>query len=709
MFKKTPLALALATVLLPYTPTVVAADKELAEITVSGGASGGRSKFQGGQSLLRDEIIATESMSSREIEKAGATMLTEVLDKKPGVAMQAECSICSVRNIVLNNLPGRFTTLMIDGIPIFSSVSSAYGLDSVSLGGIERIDISRGAGASLTAPEALSGAVNIVTRRPAAPELQFVQQLGSYGQRQTDLFAAQTNAANTAAFTVNYTNSRQNSIDRDGNQVSEYAGYTRELAGLGFFADDLGGFKVKGRLDKVNENRMGGALGKNYDAVKNDGSSSPFSWGSGVNASPYADGWVNPSTGAKMPYSNGLAGMSEIIFTDRTQFVSSATRSLGAGTLRLAMGYAKHKQDSFYEKSVYKAEQSQYYWEASTQQPLGQALITAGFSYRYEDLSSKGQSSTGVANDGIDNYAYRTPGIFLQAYRTFFDDRLEANGALRIDKHNVFGTIASPRLNLQWTHDNALTSRFAVGKGFRAPTSFFEQDHGILDTTRVVRQVSQPEISHNASYSLAYASDRFAWRGGLHWNKIWSMAMLDSGALDSNGLPITLFTSSSAPVTVKGGDFSLTYKVLPSLEATLGLEKTHYDFIPGTLPFARPEEKVYLSFDYDQGPLDVVFRATWTGTQDLARFYNYANNPRYNLDGTPKMAKSPAFWVFDVRGEYKLSKQWSTFVGVDNLLDFRQTKKDGFLWLDSNGNLDVTQIWGPSRGRFIYGGVKFTL
>ncbi|MDP1606069.1 MAG: hypothetical protein Q8L93_05440 [Rhodocyclaceae bacterium] len=79
-----------------------------------------------------------------------------------------------MRNIVLNNLPGRYTTLLIDGIPIFSSVSTAYGLDSVSLGG------------------------------------------------------------------------------------------------LGFFADDLGGFKVKGRLDIVDEKRMGGAMGRNYAIVSDE-------------------------------------------------------------------------------------------------------------------------------------------------------------------------------------------------------------------------------------------------------------------------------------------------------------------------------------------------------------------------------------------------------------------------------------------------------
>lgn len=697
--KLNPIALALAGVFLAP-PCALAADKTLGEVTVTNARVGQKA-------ILRDEVVATETVSARDIEKTGATTLTEALDKRPGIAMQTECSICNVRNVVLNNLPGRFTTVMIDGIPIFSSVSSAYGLDSVNLGGIERIDVSRGAGASLIAPEALSGAVNIITRRPTEDEFKAVQQLGSHGQRQTDLYGAL--AGNASALTANFNSTGHKTVDGNGNKVSEYSGYQRQLVGLGFFADDVAGFKLKGRLDTVDEKRNGGALGHEYNAIKASGSGNSFDWTQGSHGSPYSDGWVIPNTGAKKTYTDGLGGMSEIIFTDRSQFITSGTRRLGDGTLRLALGYAKHKQDSFYEKSLYKADQNQYYLEASTQQPLGEALLTAGFNYRYEDLNSKGRSSTGVVNDGIDNYTYRTPGLFFQAYRGFFDNRLEANGALRFDKHSEFGTITSPRANFQWSHDEQLSSRFSLGKGFRAPTSFFEQDHGILDTTRIVRRVSQPEISHNASYSLAYAADRLAWNGGLHWNRIKNMAMLDSGATDSSGNPITLFTSATTPVTVKGADLTLTYKLMPQLEGTVGLEKSRYSFAPGTLAFARPEERVYLSLDYDSGPLDLLVRATWTGPQDLARFYDYANKPRYNLDGSRKMDKSPAFWVVDFRSEYKLDKRWSTFAGIDNVFDFRQTKKESYLWVDGAGNMDVTQIWGPNRGRFLYGGVKFNL
>jgi outer membrane receptor for ferrienterochelin and colicins len=668
------------------------------------------------KALLRDDIVATESVSARDIEKTGAIMLTDALDKRPGVATQTECSICNVRNVLLNNLPGRYTTLLIDGIPIYSAVSSAYGLDSVSLGGIERIDIARGAGASLIAPEALSGVINIVTRRPTKDELLLSQQIGTFGQTQTAIFGAR--AFDGGALTSYLNHARHKSVDGDGNGVSEYTGYERTLGGVGYFLDDVAGFKVRGRLDLVTEKRGGGALGKEYEAIKADKTGNPFNWSKGINASPDARGWVSQdesgadtlSNGQQGSfYSDGRAGFSEIIFTDRAQLVSSASRRVGGGSMHLALAAAKHEQDSFYENTIYQADQTQYYVAASGKHPLGDTLLTAGVDYRFEDLRSKG-GLPDAPNDGIDNYTHRTTGLFVEAYNNFFQGKIETNSSLRVDQNNVYDRIVSPRFNLRWSHDAQLNSRFALGKGFRIPTSFYEQDHGILDTTRIVRQITKPEVSRNASYNLSYAADRLSWSAGVNWNRVDNMALLDSSGIDEiTGDPITLFTSAQKPVTVLGEDITVMVQFTPAIHGSLGLEHTRYSFEPGTLAFARPTSRAYFSFDYESGPWSTTTRATWTGSQDLAQFYDYANNQRYNLNGSEKIKRSPQFWTLDLRGEYRINPQWQVYLGADNLLNYQQSDKDSLLWLDASGGIDVTHIWGPTRGRFVYAGLKFSL
>ncbi|MFA7633925.1 MAG: TonB-dependent receptor, partial [Thiohalomonadaceae bacterium] len=100
---------------------------------------------------------------------------------------------------------------------------------------------------------------------------------------------------------------------------------------------------------------------------------------------------------------------------------------------------------------------------------------------------------------------------------------------------------------------------------------------------------------------------------------------------------------------------------------------------------------------------------TWTGSMDLQRFYDYANEPRYNLDGTRKLDRSPSYWVVDLSGRYRFSKRTALVFGVNNLFDYSQTDTEDFLWVNGDGEFDVTHFWGPSRGRQLYAGVRVEL
>ena len=50
----------------------------------------------------------------------------------------------------------------------------------------------------------------------------------------------------------------------------------------------------------------------------------------------------------------------------------------------------------------------------------------------------------------------------------------------------------------------------------------------------------------------------------------------------------------------------------------------------------------------------------------------------------------------------------SAYFGVANVLDYRQSRKENFLWVDRDGTLDVTQLWGPNLGRSAVAGVKLS-
>ncbi|HEY4081619.1 MAG TPA: TonB-dependent receptor [Burkholderiaceae bacterium] len=666
------------------------------------------------QGALKDDVVATESINAAEIAKTGATNLTELMTNRPGIDVQVECSVCNVRNITLNNLPGRFTTLLLDGVPIFSSVSNAYGLDMIGVNGLERVDISRGAGTSLIAPESLSGTVNLVTKRPTQDGGELDLSAGSYGFRRGAAYAAKTFDGGAITFTG--TVQQHDSVDGVGYGISQYTGYDRKLAGLGLFLDDVGGFKIKARYDHIDEKRMGGPLGDDYNGVRADTSGNPFDFSKGPNGSPDPSTWVNPSTGALVdPYDDGKFGLAQIIFTKRDQVAGTADRQFGDTKLHFALGYAEHKQDSWYGGDAdYFGKQKQYYLESSLQTKLGGALVTAGVNYRYEDLHSLSiseDSSTptfGVPRTDADTYTYRTPGVFLQGYETFFDDKLEANASVRYDHNNTYGAITTPRLNLLWHHSDNLSSRFAVGKGYRFPTSFFELEHAILSAPAVDRSHAKAEKSDNISYALNYVDDRVAITTSLNHTRIKNLALFIDDTANSGNF---LLEPAASAYTVNNFDIVGTWQATPADAITAGFERYKYIFnttdMQGSL-FSRPDYRVTLTLDHDAGPWDVNVRATYTGPQNLAKFYDYADSQQYNLDGTAKPNKSPTFWVVDARASYQWNKTVSTYIGVNNVFDYQQAKKDSFLLLDGDGNIDVTHIWGPNIGRTVTAGVKLS-
>jgi len=664
---------------------------------------------------LRSDIVQTESISAKDMANIGATSLIDALTHRPGIDIQVECSVCNVRSITLDNLPGRFTTLTLDGVPIFSPVSNAYGLDMLGVNGLERIDVSRGAATSLTTPESLAGTVTLVTKVPTKDTAEIEADTGNFGYQRETFYLAKV--LDWGAVSLNGTNQDHASVDGIGYGISQFTGYQRKLLGLGLFVNDFLGFRIKTRFDYIHEDRGGGPLGDDYKAILASTTGNPFNWSAGPNGSPVSNTWVEPSTGqlVEPPYDGGASGIAQIIFTRREQFVTTADKQVDDDTaIHLAAGYAHHEQASWYgEDSDYWDRQQQVYLDANIQKSFGDAQVTVGANYKYEELGSRSISQTpdtpyyGILRYNVDSYIYRTPGVYAQLYDTFFDNRLELNASVRVDHNNDFGTITTPRLNLLWHHSDNLSSRLAIGTGYRLPTSFFEQDHGILSAVSVDRTGAKPERSQNASYSLNYASDLFTATTSLNYTRITDMALFVNDAANA-----FVLEPAQHPFIVKSADFEGTWKATPADSFTLGPEFYRYDFnasdASNAALFSRPEYRVSLGYDHDSGPWDFNIRGTFTGPQDLSKWYDYADNPIYNLNGTPKPNWSPTFWVVDTHISYQVNKWLELHAGVNNIFNYQQAKHDSFLFQDPYGNINVTYIWGPNIGRSYTAGVKIT-
>ncbi len=671
----------------------------------------------GSFSYAKKNNLVVDSFTQKDFQKTNASNFIDLIDKNPGIGVQEECSVCSVRSIAINNTPGRFTTVMVDSIPIFSAVSSVYGFEAVPMETVDHVDVSRGAANSSTAVDSLGGNLNIITKKPEKSEVILKGDVGNFSTRNASIYAA-TKTSKNNAFSFNLGNSSRNPSGSDNSNISNFAGYDRYNAGIGFFADDWRKFKIKARVEYIKETRAGGIVknGMNQEYIKESQEGNPFDFSGLANGSGNRDGWNKPLDGSFVGYDAGASGLAQLVNTRRVQSTLIGERNTKLGKLRIANGYARHLQNSFYgnpasggKGDTYNASQEQYYGEVSMKSNIGDnAVLKTGITYRYEDLSSNADAG-GVLVKNLDGYKYSTPGGFVEYHRDFLDNKIETDLSVRHDRNNVFGSVTNPRANITWNVNDNIKNAIAVGRGSRFPTSFFEVDHGILSSTKIERHIDKPETSENASYSFYADGERLSFDAHAHYVKIRNMAMIDTNSTDSAGNPITIFSSANQNTVIKGLEAKISYLVTPNNKLSISGERYSYSFQPGAFFFPRPNEKAYFEWEYNKNKFNFFGKAVWTGTQNLAKFGNYENEKRYNFDGSEKKHRSPTFWTFDAQASVTFSKKYNFYVGVKNIFDYVQSKKDSFLWINQDGQVDTTNIWGPTRGRYMYVGLKMNV
>jgi outer membrane receptor for ferrienterochelin and colicins len=669
---------------------------------------------------VKNVIEKTEVIGELALEATHAVSLTEALQEAPGAHISNDCSMCGLKRIRLNGLKAEHTTILVDGLPSHTIISGFYAVDALAMTGVEQIEIARGAGASLTAPEAIGGVVNVRTKEAVSDGFSIDLSGGEVGYEELGILGTLNANNGKTRVTLIAQQDTRNQFDADGNGMSENP-YLDNSTLTARISQDFGDRdNVVFRVNRTMQESFGGpvigdTVGSIGEAIASyDDIATP-------SERLFAGGDVRGRWLGK-PWET-----TEWVDTSRNEFAASWLREVNDDwNFEISTSMAQHRQNSFYEGFDYLADDDMTFVNARINYYVNDNhFLTFGTDHRTETLVSSSRSGEAANEDDdpntiyvSDSFDYDVTGAYVQD-TWFVTDNLEVKAAVRFDRviadftdpskpgTEISTSVVSPRIDARYFHSDRWISRFSAGRGYRAPLSFFETDHGLLDGgVGFEIDVDRLERSNSLSYSISNERDRVSSTLSLAWTEVAHLAQLSETA---DGVPVMTQLDEKAAVTAI--DLAVTYRMSDHLTASFVAEHFAYDRVfKSSYAIAPLESQITSSFDWGVGPWDLYLSLDWVAGRNL-KDYGYHG---YNLIGDASSLKStdaPSYYTMDFRLARYVGDNWSVYVGANNLFDYTQAGDEDtpLHWVstDPADRFDVAYIYGPLRGRELYGGIKY--
>ncbi len=153
---------------------VVIADSTVtAEVTVAMGnmvmepvkVTATRIEHLAGDAPIRVEVL--DQMEVAENTLMAPSGINMLLNDTPGLRVQPASPTLGTSSVRILGLPGQYTAMLADGLPLYGGGASALGPLDISPVDLERVEIIKGAASALYGGQALGGVVNLLSKTPS--------------------------------------------------------------------------------------------------------------------------------------------------------------------------------------------------------------------------------------------------------------------------------------------------------------------------------------------------------------------------------------------------------------------------------------------------------------------------------------------------------------------------------------------------------------
>lgn len=600
---------------------------------------------------LRDEPIHVEVLGGEEIQESAMmapSQVAHLLSETSGVRVQVVSPSLGAANISIRGLPGRYTQILADGLPLYGGQTGALAILQIPPSDLGRVEVIKGIASALYGPSALGGVINLVSRRPDE-QLGAELTLNATNRKGQDVIGYSSGPLSTKLGLSLFGGfSRQSLNDLDGDGWADLPSYRRAVVRPRFFWEDDAGNSLLVTLGASAEDRRGGTL---------DGRFLP-------------DGSAFREELKTRRLDIGTAGRLRVGDGRTVSFRASAMQS--RERQRFGDELSRETHGTWFGEIALTGEGPRHNWT------IGAAIQQDRF--RSEQFKAL-------------DYTYTYPSLFVQD-EYVAADWLTLAASARVDFHNRFGTLFSPRLSALF-RPGEWTLRASIGSGYFTPTPLTEETEatGLSRVSPLRGIVAEQAIT--GSIDIGRRVGPFEINAAIFGSVIKDTVELTGSTIQSGRFE---FVNVNQPYRSFGAELLARYHQGP-LSVTGGyvfLDATKFDKLTGRRAEValRPRHAVtFAAFLEDEEWGMLGFEALYTGGQRLE------DNP-YRTNGKP-------FLQVGLLIALNISEKLTLFVNGENLTNVRQSRFDPLVLPTraANGRWTV-DAWAPLDGRIVNAGVR---
>ena len=371
---------------------------------------------------LRVEVVTREEIEEKLLMTPGDIVM--LLNETSGIRLQPTAPALGSASVRVQGLPGRYTPVLTDGLPIHSTQAASLGLLQIPPMDLQQVEIIKGAASAWYGASALGGVINLVSKRPSAlPEGELLLNVTS--RRGVDaLLWLERPWRESMGLTLLAGAHAQNASDVDDDGWADLPRYRRVILRPRFvYQREAAGLDLTAGV--VHEQRTGGALSD--------------------------------------------AAFEQAVDTTRIDAGAVWRRSIGNAVVVARGSFTTTAHDHQYGADRYDDAHRAGFGEIAVSRIWGRHGVVVGGAVERQVYANQPLPAF--------EYDWTTPAVFVQDDWTLRENWLLSLSA-RLDRHPEYGAFLSPRVS-SLVRTAGWQLRGSIGRGFFAPTALTEESEEV--------------------------------------------------------------------------------------------------------------------------------------------------------------------------------------------------------------------------------------